>query len=357
MKSVTTELARRCLAILCAGMGLLSGGCGASAPAKVTWISMGTFASVSVPGQDEGRLTSVSGQVRAVFEEVEAQASLHKSNSVLTRICAAAGKEAVPVPDLTHEVIAASLRYAELSGGRFDPTVAPIVRRWGFSGGRTPTNLPPREEIAAMMSLIGYRQVVLQNKAVFLPMQGMMLDLGGIAKGFAVDVAYRQLESAAVQNALIDLGGNMRCLGSPRPRLAGASNPWRIGVRNPFDREKIVGIVRLPPGMAVASSGNYERFVEIDGVRYTHIIDPRTGMPVKGMAGTTVLCDTATETDALSTALFVAGVEDAKALLEKFPACRALIVPDERPIRLIVTPGFKALFDPLPEFAANVQDL
>ena len=136
---------------------------------------------------------------------------------------------------------------------------------------------------------------------------------------------------------MVDLGGNIRCAGCARP-----GTPWKIGVRNPFRRDEIIGALALPDGMAVATSGNYERFVTIAGQRYAHILDPRTGYPVKGMAAVTVVSTNAVEADALSTALFVMGLRRGAEWLVHRSGPEALFVPDIQPPQAWITRGMKA---------------
>jgi thiamine biosynthesis lipoprotein len=128
-------------------------------------------------------------------------------------------------------------------------------------------------------------------------------------------------------------------------------------VRNPFEKEGLVGILRLPDGLATATSGNYEQFIELDGVRYTHIIDPRTGFPTRGMAGVTVVSPTATEADALSTALFILGPEEGQRTLERCPGSRALWIPDRQPIEILVGRGLEGIFEPASGYAGAVKPL
>jgi thiamine biosynthesis lipoprotein len=171
----------------------------------------------------------------------------------------------------------------------------------------------------------------------------MQLDLGAIAKGYAVDQAWNRLKAAGLTNVLIDLGGNLRSIGEAAPGRGG----WRVGVRNPFD-DSLVARFLLRDGEAVATSGNYERFVEIEGVRYAHIMDPRTGAPVTGMAGTTVAAPSAMLADALSTTLFILGPQRGAELLRKHPGCEALWIPDT-PTHLAVyaTPGMARRLSPI----------
>jgi thiamine biosynthesis lipoprotein len=330
----------------------LAAGCARpTPPAKRAWTVMGTFAAVSVPAADAGRLDAAVDAVQPIFKTFEQRLSLYNPTSELSRVNAAAGGAAVPVNPATRQVIALARRYAEATGGAFDPTVGPVVRAWGFSGGKTPTAVPDSALISNLLAVTGWQHIRVTDDGISLALPGMKLDLGGIAKGFAVDVAYEAVRDAGFQDALVDLGGNMRTLGHGRKGV-----PWTIGVRNPFDREDLVGVLRIPSGMAVATSGNYERFVTIAGKRYAHIFDPRTGRPVTGMAGVTVVSPTAVEADALSTSLFVLGPEASKPVLSCLSGNEAVFIPDEQPPRLIVTPGFRRHFTPAPEWAERITD-
>jgi len=165
----------------------------------------------------------------------------------------------------------------------------------------------------------------------------MSLDLGAIAKGYAVDVAYDALKAAGHTNLLIDLGGDLRAMGEAAPGRGG----WRTGIRNPFRHGENIAQFLLADGEGVATSGNYERFVEIEGIRYAHIMDARTAMPVTGMASVTVIAPTSMLADGLSTTLFVLGVERGAEFLKDYPGSEAVWIPDtpEQPV-MLATPGF-----------------
>lgn len=336
------------VAVICI---LFTSGCSAERkPAKETWPVMGTFAGVSVPDRDREHLKKYADLARDIFREIDNTLSVFKPDSEISRLNQSAGKFPVPVSRHTIEVLELALKYGEASGGSFDPTIAPLVRLWGFSGGTVPDKPLNETDIRAALRSVGYGHVILSNKTVRLDMPGMSVDLGGIAKGYAVDLCYRKLAALNVRNVMINLGGNIRCRGAAR-----TGRPWKIGVRNPFDLSRIIGTVNLTTGMAVATSGNYEQFVTIGTERYTHIIDPRTGYPVKGIAAVTVIGASAVETDAASTALFVMGINESEVLLNRLPDCHALFIPDERPIRILISPGFEEYFTPDAAFADKIQ--
>ena len=158
-----------------------------------------------------------------------------------------------------------------------------------------------------------------------------------------MDRAWELLKAARHTNTLIDLGGNLRAMGEAAPGRGG----WRTGIRNPFDNS-LVALFLMRDGEAVATSGNYERFTEIDGVRYAHIMDPRTGLPVTGMAGTTVVAPDAMTADALSTTLFILGPQKGAELLRLHPGCEALWIPDlPDALTLYATPGMVKRLTPI----------
>jgi thiamine biosynthesis lipoprotein len=304
-------------------------------------MAMGTFATIAVPRADAGRLPRAADIMRESFETLEATLSVYRPESDLSRLREARAGDPVSVSPLTREAVGLALRYAADTGGAFDPTVGPLMDRWGFRAGGPPAHRPEPDRIEAAMRRVGFGHVLVTSNAIVLARPGMDLDLGGIAKGLAVDRVHDALRPLDLSGFMVNLGGNIRVSGTAAP-----GRDWSIGVRDPFDGDRLLGVLRLPDGMAAATSGHYERFVEIEGVRYAHIMDPRTGLPVRGMAGVTVVSRSATEADALSTALFVAGVEAGLSLLERFPDSQALFVPDEQPIRLIQSPGFAAFFSP-----------
>jgi len=333
---------------------LLLCSCDYRRPATREWAVMGTFATVSVPFEQSANLDAYVREAREVFSEINDKLTVYTQSSELAAVNRAAGSGTVAVGALTGEAVAAALKYAALSDGYFDPTVAPLVRWWGFNAGSAPSALPEPDEMRAMLARVGFENVRLaedESEAgkpwrVELALPGMSLDLGGAAKGFAVDKCFERLRRAGAADVMINLGGNIRCGGVARP-----DRPWRIGVRNPFDNTRMLGVLLIPDGWAVATSGNYERYVVIDGKRYTHIIDPRTGYPVAGMAGVTVAARTAFEADAMSTAFFVMGPDEAARILPRVPGCEVLFVLDEQPPVLRMTPGFAEMFEAEGEFS------
>ena len=222
----------------------------------------------------------------------------------------AEGKPVTVDPE-TAALLRLSKEIWEASGGAFDVTIAPVTALWDFTA-ESPT-LPEPDALAAALQRVNADNLVVDGNTVTL-LNGAQIDLGGIAKGYIADCAAAYLKNVGVQHACINMGGNIVVFGG-KPD----GSPWMIGVRDPngtaADSEEVVS---LTDGVLV-TSGNYERFFILDGVRYHHILDPKTGMPVQnGLASVTILADDSALADALSTACFVLGGEAAQPLLKRY---------------------------------------
>lgn len=323
-----------------------------SVVSRTLWV-MGTEASVALPAPDAARIDEAADLVEAVFLDVEQRLSRYRADSELSAINHAAGIERVVVSPLTLNTVARAYHYAEFTHGMFDPTIPPVLQHWRDAAAGH-TGVPDARELARALARVDYRQIDIDPEAstVFLEQRGMVLDLGGIAKGKAVDLAAAALEAEGYDAFLIDLGGDIRCAGAP----AGAP-AWRVGVRNPFNTRKLLGVFHMRAFPAITTSGNYERFVEIDGQRYGHIIDPRSGQPAQGMAGVTVAAENTTKADALATALFVAGLDNAPRIIARIAPAGILMVPDRQPLEIWMTPEFKEAFDPTPEYRNAIRTI
>ena len=327
---------------------LLSAGCRpAQEPLRIQWPTMGTVAAVQCA--DHAAAPQARDIAQTAFDGLNTELSAWSSDSVLMKVNRAAGSsEPVPVSSSFETVLRFALAVSGESDGAFNPLIGPVMRAWGFNGAASRPTPPDAAELRAAAALADWRTVELVSRAngaaLRLPAAGMQLDLGAIAKGYAVDLAWERLKAAGHTNLLIDLGGNLRSIGEAAP----GRNGWRTGVRNPFEQGTLIGSFLMRDGEAVATSGNYERFVEIEGIRYAHIMDPRTGTPVTGMAGTTVVAPTAMLADALSTTIFILGPQKGAALLRSHPGCEALWIPDT-PTNLTVyaTPGMAARLTPI----------
>jgi thiamine biosynthesis lipoprotein len=347
--------------LLVAALGVV--GCARQPPsapaAERMWPAMGSFASVAVPALEEARLDEAEDSTRTAISEVEAELSSFIPGGLVARLNAAAGSpEMFPLARHAAAVFPLSQHAHERSGGAFDPTVGPFMHLWGFRGTNAPPAAPDAAALAATAACVGWSRVEWRDGSARLTLNGMRLDFGAVAKGYGVDVAFDRLRAQGFDNVMVNLGGNLRCAGAARPDRTG----WVVSVRDPYlpYGEGSVGTLTLTDGRATATSGRYERFVEIAGRRYAHVIDARSGQPVSGMAQVTVVAPTAGEADAISTSLFVLGPAAGATMLRSYPGTCALFIPDppdgETP-RALATPGFRNGFTPSSEWAGRVGEV
>ena len=287
------------------------------------WPAMGTVAELSIRTDGENAERARTSAANA-FRLVETNLSVFVTDSAVSRLNR--GETIRIAPDSPFAAVTRfALETAEASGGAFDPTVNPLMRAWGFRGGVP--SIPTETDISNALASVGWRRVSLSNGnsgEVVVSAGGAELDFGAIAKGYAVDLAYESLMASGFTDFLLNLGGNIRVCGTPEP----GRREWNVAVRDPSGRHPPSPLPRpLRSGEAVATSGSYERFVEIDGRRHSHIIDPRTGHPVdNGLGSVSVIAPSAMMADAYSTTLFVLGREAGSSFIAKRPHCTAVFI-------------------------------
>ncbi len=261
------------------------------------------------------------------LEELERHLSANAESSTLIDINKASGVSAVNVPADIYPLFARAVFFAEKTDGAFNPAIGGVVKLWniGFENARKPED----RDIQVALSRTDYKDVQLAGTAVFLKKEGMKLDLGAIAKGFAADELTRIVKQAGIMHAVIDIGGTISAVGV-RPD----GKRWNIGIRDPRIRQGQPIISAPIENRSISTSGSYERYFEQDGIRYHHIIDPATGYPVQSnMIAVSVFADSATDADALSTACFVLGYKKAVKLLDELPNTEALFIFDDNSVR------------------------
>ncbi len=285
--------------------------------------TMGTYANIVVVTTDSARSAALAHQALAVFARVDSLMSNWTTTSEVARVNRLAASGPTPVQPEVAGVVQAALAIGQQSEGAFDITVEPLVRAWGFIGG--PRRVPSDSEAAAAFRLVGARRLHFDPAArtMRFDLEGMKIDLGGIAKGHAVDAAADTLRANGVTDALVNISGNMRAIGTPA-----GSDHWRIGVRDPRDRMPYFARLDLRAGEGISTSAKYEQFVAKDGRTYGHIMDPRVGHPVEGLIAVTVVAPTAMIADGWSTSLFVLGpVDGARKARERDDVAAVLIQP------------------------------
>lgn len=269
------------------------------------FFALGTANSVSVPA-DAGEHVLRLAQERVT--ELNNRLSVFREDSEISRVNEAAGRRFVEVHPDTLTLVRASVRYSELTGGVFDLTARPLVALWGI--GKKEKFIPSPQEIEQARALVNFRDILIRekNNALMLRRPGQALDLGAIAKGYAADEVRKLLFAQGVSDALVNLGGTVVAMG--RPREVGIQHPWK-------PTGTVLGKLRVKD-QAVVTSGFYEKYFLRDGIRYHHILDPRTGYPSdSGLAGVTLIGGSAMELDALATAIFILGPEKGAALLQR----------------------------------------
>ena len=304
-------------------------GCGKIPPPRSEFV-LGTIGTVNLY---QGGTDQLYDKIFSRLREIEGAMSSHSEDTEVARINQNAGIMPVQAGRDLITVLSTALRYAELSGGAFDPTVGPLVKLWGI--GTENARIPEEGEIRGALDLVNWRDVIIDEEGgtVFLRRPGMELDLGAIAKGYAADEAAEIIRKAELPGAVIDLGGNIYALGTKR-----GGTPWRIAVQDPRnERGTYIGILEVRQ-KTVVTSGVYERFLETGGRRYHHILSTADGYPADtGLLSVTVIADASIDADALSTALFALGYERGRVLVDSRENIEALFV--FRDLRVRGSPG------------------
>lgn len=230
--------------------------------------------------------------------------------------------------DDTSELIAAGLEYGRLSDGSFDITIGPISSLWDFTSGEK--TVPSQQDIDAALPLVNYQNVSLDGSHIRFSQDGMELDLGAIAKGYIADRIKEFLVSKGVESAIINLGGNVLCVGSQPD-----GSPFEIGIQKPFaDRSTTIAVIEADR-KSVVSSGVYERYFEKDGVLYHHLLNPATGYPYdNGLLSVTIISDQSVDGDGLSTSCFALGLEKGMELINSLPDVQAVFITDDYELHL-----------------------
>lgn len=298
---------------------------------------LGTIVNITLYDNAE---QEIFDEIFSAIEKIEKEMTINNAlDSEVIEINQQAGVDYVQVSEQTFEVIKTGLAYSKLGNGNFDITVGPLVKLWEI--GFEDAHVPSEEEIKESLEHIDYHKVLLdeENHAVKLEDAGMQLDLGGIAKGYAADVAASIIKEHGNQAAIINLGGNVYAYGE---KANGDS--FKIGVQNPFSpRGAYLGILSVKD-QTVVTSGTYERFFEQDGTVYHHILDPKTGYPVENnLESVTIVTESSMSADALSTMTFVLGLEEGLNLVESLDDVEALFITKDH--QLYASSGFLNNFE------------
>lgn len=272
---------------------------------------MDTYCTIQVPG-NKGVLKAIDNAFKRIeaidikFNALNPESQIYDFNN-----------NNIPITD--EEIITliqTALDVCEISGGTFDITIFPLIDLWGFFS-ETP-DLPQQEEIDESLKAVGRNNIAIEDRKLVKYNEKTKIDLGAIAKGYAISEAIKVLKKAGIESALVDAGGDIYALGTYKGK------PWKIGIKNPRG-DGVIGVLELSD-MAVVTSGDYERYFEKDGIKYNHILDPRTGYSAKEMASVTVISPDPILADAWSTAIFVMGKEKGLELMKRNKSIETLMI-------------------------------
>ncbi len=314
-------------------------------PFEDTRVLMDTFVTIKAFGENKGTVEMAVDEAFDEIERLDALMSFYSKKSEVSAINGAGG-DRIKISKETYDVLTTSLKVAEDSGGAFDPTVGSIEHLWNFAAKRT----PDPQELARLLPLVGYEKLELsdEDRSVRLTQAGMKIDLGGVAKGYALDRAADILAKRGIGSALLTMGSTTKVIG-----LKADGKPWKIGIQNPRTKgeESLLGSLLLD-GLTLSTSGDYQRYFEEGKIRYHHILDPKTGMPSKGLMSATVLGEiSAAEADALSTAVFVMGPKLGVEFLEGDGRIEGILVLSDGSIQ--ITSGLKGRVEDLKKNALD----
>jgi thiamine biosynthesis lipoprotein len=305
---------------------------------------MGTTFAVTVvgPSLSEERAALLRHAINETLADVDRQMSTYDASSEVSRFNRADKGAPFPVSADTFRVVQEAVAFSELTAGAFDVTVGPLVTAWGFGPTGRPDAFPTAEELEALLDRVGYTGLVLdETESTITKLQeGLEIDLSALAKGYGVDRVAELLDADGFVDYLIEVGGEVRTRGH------GANNgSWRVGIERPTDGPSSIQHVVELTDAALATSGDYRNFFELDGRRLSHTIDPRTGRPVEHrLASASVVDATCMRADAMATALAVLGPEDGFELaLAQGWAVLLIIREDDGSFTERATPGFLTL--------------
>jgi thiamine biosynthesis lipoprotein len=295
------------------------------ATASADWLReeaaiMGTAITVELWHEDTAEGRALIGAVFDEMHRIDELMSSYKPDSELSKVNADAAGKPVTVSRELYRLIEQALYFSDLTQGAFDITYASAGRYYDYRSGKK----PDKRQLEQALPSIDYHHVKLNESesTVSFLHAGVYIDLGGIAKGYAVDRGIAILKKAGIGSALVSAGGDTRVMGKRWEQ------PWNVGIRDPRNRDGLVSVIPLEDA-AISTSGDYERFFEKDGVRYHHILDPATGQSASEVHSTSIIGSNATDTDALSTSVFVMGVKDGLALINSIADIEAIIIDNQ----------------------------
>jgi thiamine biosynthesis lipoprotein len=321
--------------VLC--MGFILNACDGTndEPTRRTQFIMGTLVEITVSHSNADVIQTVTTQAFDEMQRIEQLMSTYIPDSEISRINRSAGKEAIPVSREVEEVIREGIYWSDQSGGAFDITVEPLVQLWDFDGEKE--IIPIENTLRKTASLVNYKDIEIKDHTVRLKRRGMAINVGGLAKGYAVDRAISILRGK-VRNGIVNAGGDLFAFGQKAKQT-----PWNIGLQHPRKPQELLAAFAVQ-NQAIATSGDYQRYFIKDGVRYHHIFDPKTGMPARLMISATIITTEVMDADALATAVFVMGPEKGIEWIDSIDNAEAMVMLEDGSI------GYSKNFRGQPQF-------
>lgn len=289
-------------------------------PYNETRILLGTFVNITIYDQDKDRakIARAGEEAFQAIERIDKITSSFYDSSEVSLLRHGAGRDYQRVSKELLEVLREAIRISNITHSAFDVTIGPIMELWDFNS--PSPQIPNTEQIKKRLPLVNYKNILIKGDKVLLANSGMSLDLGGIAKGYAVDKAMEVLIKNGIENAMVDAGGDLRTISGELTK-----GKRRVWIRHPRDKNSFFGYFRMDSG-CVATAGDYERFFLYKGKRYHHLIDPKSGYPAQGCLSVTIKAETTAEADALATAVFILGPERGMDLIERLEGVEGVII-------------------------------
>ncbi|MFD2599261.1 FAD:protein FMN transferase [Sphingobacterium corticis] len=283
---------------------------------------MGSVFEITIVDVDSASAKKNIEVVIAEIDRIENLISEWRPHTQISQVNQQAGIRPVKVDREVFELTKRAIAYSEMSDGAFDISVAGLDKVWRFDG--SVDTLPSGEELQKSIARVGYENIFLDSlkSTIYLKNCGMKIGFGSIGKGYAADKGRELMERSGVKGGIVNASGDMAMWGNPPKQKF-----WKIGVDDPFHSNKIVKTLKIKSG-AIATSGSTQKFVEFDGVRYSHIINPKTGYPSTGLTSATVYGPSAEFANALSTSIMVLGAEQGRKLIKRYPNYRYIFVSD-----------------------------
>jgi thiamine biosynthesis lipoprotein len=289
-------------------------------PFEQTRVMMDTFIQISIYDQDKTieELNKISEFAFKQIEKIESITNDYDDSSNISLINREAGERAIALDRVMQNLILSSDKIYKISNGAFDITLGSVKQLWSFA----PDNprIPGDALIQQQLENVGHQHLLIEDGKIKFKLPGMKLDLGAIAKGYAIDAAIQVLKDNGISDAMVNAGGDLRTMCSDLTK-----GKRRVWIKHPRKADIFFGYFRMDEG-SIATSGDYERFFIYDSVRYHHILDPKTGNPARGCVSVTIQAATATDADGLATAVFVLGPDRGMDLVNSLPGVAAIIV-------------------------------